>query len=231
MKSIATFKSPDSANVNITIEVHEKYNESDHGNPITIYEVVNSRKMPAFKGYINQVESTDGKKKWMSITALSREVDSLGNYKLTPKINEDGMFVDNSGKIVSNHNDAEQFYQKNKIDGKHFYIQKGVLTIKNNKAGTNELTSQTLLSIKVYGEEEAKYIKLTSSLAKTNPDENERNKIYNELSSFKQKNGTWATMFINKGHDFLRANGHEIREKKSSQYTAEKRDFNDNIPF
>lgn len=231
MNVIARLATEKKGKLQLQIDILEKTNDSDVGNPVEIHEFINSRKMPVVKGYLNlRKANNDDSLMWFTLHSLAREVDSRGHYITKPKTNSDGLYIDKSGSATENLDDADTDYELAKVNNRNFYVNKATVYLNNKNQKTGKEYKQTIVNLKYFSEQEAKHIKSVSDLLKVEQDENVKTDLMNKIKQMKSDYGTYITMFINKGNDFFKANGFEIREQKTKNF-YKKKDFGDNIPF
>ncbi|MGI2918597.1 hypothetical protein [Vibrio parahaemolyticus] len=209
----------------VRINVHPKYNETDSGYPITIYETLNSRNLPPQKAFLNL--KAGGKDQWLSISTSARATNENGDYKLAPKRNEQGCLVNRKGDVVQTEEEAARSFIYEKENGRSFNIELGTLSIKNTNA-EGQPTKCTLINAKLYSDKEAIAIRQMMKEAKNTPEEY-RQAQYDKISDYKRNHGDWKTLFISEGHDFLRGLGFEVRENTPKNQPGN--DYKDDIPF
>lgn len=230
-KPIARLSTQKKGKLQLQIDIFEKVNESDIGNPVEIHEIINSRNMPVAKGYLNlRTSNSDENIKWFTLHTLSREVDSYGDYITKNKQNRDGQFLDKDGNVVESEDDAAMDYQLAKSGNKHFYVNKATVYLNNKNKVTGKEFKQTIANIKYFSEPEATHIKSLTELLNVEQEESAKQEIIQNLKTLKSDYGQYVTMFISSGVDFFKANGFEIREQKNKNF-YKKKDFGDNVPF
>lgn len=231
-KITAKFMTPkNSQGRSIRLCVHEQVPEQN-GLPVTIFETVNSRNLPAHRAQLYIESNTDGTKKWFSMASPLRKVDENGFFILKPRTNESGAFLNHRGEIVSNAQEAAKMYDIVRDEqGKVVWGTIATLNVKNlNKEG--QPLKGTMLSAKFFSDSEAKFISDEMKRIKAIPPE-ARKPEYDKLSACKSNSGQWTNMFINDGHDLIRSFGFECREMPSNDLdnNGPANDYRDDIPF
>lgn len=192
------------------IDIKEK---DGGGHRAVITEVVAGVRQPARVGFLDLIGQ--GENAFMTIRAPIREVGEDGQF-LTRARTKDGKFIDLKGKEVENEADAarEFVYKTQKDDtSKLVYGQIATVNVQNKKAD-GKPTACTLMSVKLYTDEEALASeRLSFKLGKMEKDSDEYTKVKEELNGLRRSQGRYENFFLNKGGDALREMGFTIRER------------------
>lgn len=211
-KPLAILKTPKISDFHFKIYIYPKHNESDNGYPIEIHEVYKSKPMPVSKGYLNL--PTNENDKWLKINRYSIHTDTEGNYDLQPIKKNNGNFVDHNNNATDNALNAKvRFIYRKDNENQYISVNKMNISFKNEKKGTGEKTKQTIITTKIYTEDEAIRIKTLLGLLKSNIKNTEKIEAREEIRKI-QQDGNWINMFISNGHDFFRSLGFEIQDEK-----------------
>ncbi|MGD1527104.1 hypothetical protein [Vibrio harveyi] len=228
----AKFMTPsNSPGRSIRLCVHHQVPDQN-GLPVSLFESVNSRNLPALRAQLFLESTPNGEKKWFSLSAPLRKVDENGFYILKARTNESGAFLNRKGEVVSSEKEAAKMFQYERDDqGKVIWGTIATLNVKNlNK--DNQPLKGTMLSAKLFTDKEAKAIHDEVRRIKQLP-QDARGPEYENLGKLKSNSGEWTNMFIREGHDLIRSFGFECREMPSQnlENQAPGNEFNDDIPF
>lgn len=197
-------------NTQVTLEIRENEGKLR----ALIRETIDGKVQPVRFGALELVGAEGNQ--FFVLRAPLRRKDEAGQF-LTRARQKDGKFLDDRGKEVDSEDKAahEYVYMTQRNDeSKLVYAQIGTLNVKNHKAN-QEKTAVTLISAKLYTDDEALAAERTSfkmtSVGKEHPD---YAKLADELKAIRRDTGTWHNFFINAGADMLRAKGFEVRVRE-----------------
>lgn len=169
---------------------------------------------PVRVGFLEKVG--EGENAFMVIRAALRVKNEDGSYQTRAR-QKDGKFLDAMGKEVDSEDKAAREYvlMSYKQDAsKLVFGQIATVNVKNLKADKVTPTVMTLLTFKLYSDDEAleaerKYHQLQT----IGSDHADYNQGYTDLKNLRKTSGKWADFFIATGHDVLRDMGFNIRER------------------
>ena len=122
---------------------------------------------------------------------------SEGHWVLTPRKNKNNEYLDRSGKVVSESKAADAFEYVKDNDGKLIFGTVATMWVTNTKKDKTP-TKKTIISAKVFSDEEMLKIHEETDAEKT--------------KELRRKLGSWTTLFIDEGFQFLRELGFTVRE-------------------
>lgn len=194
----------------------------ENGFAAFINEVNDGTKLPGHR--VNIFINGQGDNRWLTVSAPIRVQDEEGKFVTQPRTNADGSFLNEKGEVVDSADKAaQQFeYLKYEDEGEQriVYGTLANLNIKNEKAD-GQPTKFTTLNTKLYSDEEAlKIARLAYELKTYDENAPEFKEIAEELSTLRKETGTWVTLFIDQGHEFLREQGFNVRAKEAAPEAA-----------
>ncbi len=189
--------------------------EGENGFAAFINEEVNGEKLPGHR--VNVFINGKDDNRWLSVSAPIRVQDEDGNFVLQPRKNSDGSFLNDKGEVVDSADKAAQQFEYIKYDDngqeRIVYGTLANINIKNEKQG-GVPTKFTILNTKIYSDEEALQIARKSwELRNFEEGTPEHAEAAEELNTLRRETGTFTTLFIDQGHQFLRDLGFEVRER------------------
>lgn len=191
------------------------------GYPVYLHETVGQDSLPSHRGnlFINQNEAGD--RKWLSVSAPLRTMSDDNQFNLIPRQNAEGQYLDGKGNVVdSAEKAASQFeYIKMDQDGEERLVFGTLATINvQNTKSDGTPNKFTTLNTKFYDEPDALEIaRLRFELAQLEKGTPEYEETRADLDAQTRERGTWMTFFIDEGHQFLRDQGFEVRERQASK--------------
>lgn len=191
-----------------------------------------------FPAYINEVNGRDrlpghrvtlfvkgqGDNQFMQISGPIRKRDEDGRFVTMARTNEEGQYLDTKGDVVQNErNAARNFeyctYLADPEDEKESIIYGTLanINVQNEKKG-GAPTKFTLLRAKLFTDEEAMEVARLLFERRQLPEDSPALKDYDErINAMRREQGTWTTLFIERGYDFLADLGFESRPHEMEQ--------------
>ncbi|MBD8089183.1 hypothetical protein IFT48_04250 [Pseudomonas fluorescens] len=169
---------------------------------------------PVRVGFLEKIG--EGDNGFMVIRAALRVKNEDGSYQTRAR-QKDGKFLDALGKEVDSEDKAAREYvlMSHRADPtKLVFGQIATINVKNLKADKVTPTVMTLLTFKLYSDDEAlDHERRHHKLQMVGKDHADYADGYEELKKQRKVTGKWADFFIASGHDVLREMGFSIRER------------------
>lgn len=195
-----------------TFQIEIRANEGSYR--AFIKETVDGVALPVRMGFIDFVGNEGNQ--FMVLKAPIRQKDADGQF-LTRARQKDGKFVDGNGKEVATEAEAARefvYLTQRNDESKLVYAQIGTLNVKNTKAD-NTPTAMTLISAKIYSDDEALSAeRISYKMSAAGKDHPDYAKLAAEIKEVRRSTGTWHNFFINSGAEILREKGFEVRVKE-----------------
>lgn len=177
---------------------------------------------PVRVGFLEKIG--EGDTGFMVIRAALRVKNEDGTFQTRAR-QKDGKFLDVLGKEVDSEDKAAREYvlMTHKADAsKLVFGQIATVNVKNMKADKVTPTVMTLLSMKLFSDDEALDAeRLHHKLQVMGKDHADYAKGYEDLKKLRKDAGNWADFFIASGHQALRDMGFTVRERARKGQEAE----------